>query len=534
MNRKVILVVLLMMAVLFQACHEGFLEESPRTFLSPEVSYKTDAGLAAGAVGLYDEMSFAYSIRLRHIYGMYHWGVDESMGAHSYYKAYDHYNDELNSLFDALQTAWDHYYKLVNNACIVFDRSEIHEWQDIELGKRVKAEALYFRAYANFHLVNAWGPVPLITEEIKEVRLDFKRDPVEDIYESIVQDLVTAETLIDYSEPEPGRITRGTIQHFLSYVYLTIEDWDNALLFANKVINEGPYALMTDRFGKHLDEPGNAFTDLFMIDNYNREDGNTETIWALQNEDETDYPFTSSGRDIGDGVDHVRHNYTRRFWVSPYWRIPGMVVSREYGGRGFNRCMATDYFLNLFEAEDIRGQELALRRTWIYNDEGAPLPPGKNIGDTLIYDISAPYARPHVTKFDYYDEKEPEGNWSDKDIYMFRLAETYLIKAEALYRKNLPDQAAQAINIVRARAGASMVTGADIDIDFILDERSRELFGEVPRRIDLTRTGKLLERARLYNPNASPNIQDHHVLMPIPQHAIDRNSGNELKQNDGY
>lgn len=518
-------------AVLLQACHDDFLEETPRTFLSPEVSYKTDAGLAAGAVGLYDEMSFAYGLRLRRIYGMYHWGVDESMGAHSYYKAYDHYNDELNSLFSSIEEAWDHYYRLVNNATVVYDRSEIHDWQSPELGNRVMAEALFFRAYANFHLVNVWGPVPLIHEEIKGVRLDFKRDPIEDIYDQILQDLTTAESLVDYSEPEPGRITKGTIQHFLSYVYLTLEDWDNALLYANRVINDGSYALMTERFGKHLDDSGNVFTDLFMIDNYNREDGNTETIWALQNEDETEFPFTSFAQDD----DHARHNYTRRFWVSPYWRIPGMKVSEEYGGRGFNRCMATDYFLNLFEPGDIRGQELALRRTWLYNDESALLP-GAKIGDTVVWDISAPYIRPHVTKFDYYDadQEGTEALWCDKDIYMFRLSETYLIKAEALYRSNLPDQAAEVINIVRARASASMITGADINIDFILDERSRELFGEVPRRIDLTRTGKLIERASLHNPNASPNIQDHHKLMPIPQHAIDRNSGYELEQNDGY
>jgi hypothetical protein len=73
-----------------------------------------------------------------------------------------------------------------------------------------------------------------------------------------------------------------------------------------------------------------------------------------------------------------------------------------------------------------------------------------------------------------------------------------------------------------------------VDIDFILDERSRELFGEVPRRIDLTRPGKLIERVRLYNPHGGPNIQEHHVLLPIPQHAIDRNSGYKLEQNSGY
>ncbi len=527
MIRKIILSVLVI-TLFLQACHDEFLEETPRTFLSPANSYKTDAGLAAGAVGLYDEMSFGYANHLRRIYGMQHWGVDESMEGHSGYDQYDSYNDQLNSEFDALEVMWDHYYRLVNNAATVVDRAKLHDWENIDLGNRVKAEALFFMAYANFMLVTTWGPVPLIKEEIKEVRLNFKRDPVEDIYASIVQSLIEAEDLIDYSEPEPGRITKGTIQHFLSYVYLNLKEWDNALLYANKVIEDGPYELMTERFGQHLADTGNVFTDLFKINNYDRADGNNESIWTLQNEDEITHPFTIPGQnDLGG------HNYTRDHWLTPYWRIAGMQVSKEYGGRGWNRAMATDYFLNLFEPEDIRGQELSLRRTWLYN--ATILPPGVNYGDTLVYNGSnLAYNRPHVTKFDYYEEDDPEGRRCDKDVYMFRLAETYLMKAEALFRNNQPGPAADAINVVRARAGASMVTGGDINIDFILDERSRELFAEAPRRIDLIRTGKLIERARLHNPNASPNIKDHHVLMPIPQHAIDRNSGYKLEQNDGY
>ncbi len=539
MNRKVFIPVLIVTLSL-HACHEEFLEENPRTFLSPAVSYKTDAGLAAGAVGLYDEMTFAYGIRLRRIYALNHWGVDESMGAHSYYEAYDHYNHELNSGFEELASAWDHYYRLVNNAAMVYDRGRSHSWDNQELGNRVLAEALFFKAYANFMLVNTWGPVPLITEEVKEVRLDYKRDPVEDIYASIVKDLLEAEGLIDYSEPESGRITRGTIQHFLSYVYLFLGEWDNALLYANNVINSGEYVLMTERFGNHLSDTGNVYTDLFKINNYNRADGNTETIWALQMEDEIQYPFTSPGFiELYDDPNkfHKRHNYTMRFWVSPYYRTRGMKISREYGGKGMNRCMATDYFLNLYEPEDIRGQELALRTTWRFNDESSSPPAGKSLGDTVFWEelgIPEYYVRPHVTKFDFWQEGDLEMLWSDKDIYMFRLAETYLIKAEALYRLNQPGQAANAINVVRARAGASMVSAGDIDIDFILDERSRELFGEVPRKFDLVRTGKFVERVKLYNPNASPNVQEHHALLPIPQHAIDRNSGHVLEQNDGY
>ncbi|NNG10062.1 MAG: RagB/SusD family nutrient uptake outer membrane protein, partial [Arenibacter sp.] len=74
---------------------------------------------------------------------------------------------------------------------------------------------------------------------------------------------------------------------------------------------------------------------------------------------------------------------------------------------------------------------------------------------------------------------------------------------------------------------------AEVDLDFLLDERARELAGEGHRWWDLARTGKLVERTRLYNPVAAPNIQDYHIVRPIPQDQIDRTLGG-YPQNDGY
>jgi hypothetical protein len=114
-------------------------------------------------------------------------------------------------------------------------------------------------------------------------------------------------------------------------------------------------------------------------------------------------------------------------------------------------------------------------------------------------------------------------------VYLFRLAEIYLIKAEAQYRLN--EDAASTINILRDRANASLVSNADVDIDFILDERARELWGEAPRRIDLVRTDRFLDRVRDLT-GESP--LDYHVLFPIPQSAIDLNTDAVIEQNDGY
>ena len=97
--------------------------------------------------------------------------------------------------------------------------------------------------------------------------------------------------------------------------------------------------------------------------------------------------------------------------------------------------------------------------------------------------------------------------------------------------------AADAINVVRARAKAPLCTAADVTIDYILDERARETYGEMNRWEDLVRTETLYERVKEFNPDAAPNIKEYHKLRPIPQNHIDRLSPKpsaEEAQNEGY
>lgn len=86
------------------------------------------------------------------------------------------------------------------------------------------------------------------------------------------------------------------------------------------------------------------------------------------------------------------------------------------------------------------------------------------------------------------------------DQYMFRLAETYLLRAEAYLNLNNKELAAADINEVRGRAHAKPVEASRVDLDYILDERMRELGVEEKRRITLMRTGKLYERVTKHNP----------------------------------
>jgi starch-binding outer membrane protein, SusD/RagB family len=155
-----------------------------------------------------------------------------------------------------------------------------------------------------------------------------------------------------------------------------------------------------------------------------------------------------------------------------------------------------------------------------------------------------------LKKFDDYNGSIIR-DLGDRDVFIFRLSEMYLIAAEGYMMSNQSAPAIAKLNALRAARAISgqsnvlsagetaQVAGKDINI--ILDERARELCGEQQRWFDLERTGKLIERVGLYNGTAKLNIKSFHVLRPIPQPQMDaitnKTSGPDPKgfwQNTGY
>lgn len=172
----------------------------------------------------------------------------------------------------------------------------------------------------------------------------------------------------------------------------------------------------------------------------------------------------------------------------------------------------------------------------MYNPDGSP-------NDAII---NRQFYFPITKKYRDSTRLELSTQYSKRDAYVFRISEMYLIAVEAALETG---DATGAMSYLESLAisrsidedGAALLarygvnTSADITIDFILDERARELATEGLRYWDLKRTGKLVERVSAYNTDAAPNIREHHQLRFIPQEQLDavRNK-DEFTQNPGY
>jgi hypothetical protein len=129
-----------------------------------------------------------------------------------------------------------------------------------------------------------------------------------------------------------------------------------------------------------------------------------------------------------------------------------------------------------------------------------------------------------------------------RDFVLIRLADVHLMVAECLIKQGKQAEAVTHINLVRRRAAFSgkaaqmEITTAQATMEFLYDERARELLGEGHRWTDLKRWGNLVERVKLYNPEASANIKDMHNLRPVPDEQIDLVDGGNtaFPQNPGY
>jgi hypothetical protein len=533
--------------VSFSGCKK-FLDEELKTELAPTNTYTSTYGFEVGSAGLYALTRSEYNT-----YGEGGAFIHNGATPYESLQAATDIADVFNS--DASLTAfanltltpterfvgtyWNWAYSLISSANLMLVYSEKNTNWDLPTDKvRFQAEARFFRAYAYRTLVYLYGDVPYVETILYDFKLNFTRTPKAEVIAHMVDDLKFAvenlPTNPDVASFKEGKLTKWAASHLLSEIYLLQGDYPGAENAALAVINSGYYNLMKTRFGVSKDKAGDVFSDLFLENNQNRKSANRESIWVLQ------FQFNT----VGGGTNS--DDWTRRAWIPNYSSISGFVLADTLGGRGIaqlvpmrwwlgtNRTNASGNVAGIFNASDIRNSNYNIKRDWYYN----------NAGDASLYGKKAPITEqtwfttktlfPAITKFFYGRPENLSLTGSYKDRMKFRLAETYLLLAEAYLGQSNPQKAADAVNEVRRRAGAGDVGAAQMDMDFLLDERIRELVGEESRRFTLVRTKKYVDRVKTYNAAIKDKVNENHMLWPIPQTIIDANRDAPFPQNPGY
>ena len=550
--------------ILALSCNEDkILEEIPLDFNSPENSYITLQDFNSGLYALYDLTRNAFSEDERYILELL-FGTDIGFNSRNQLDIwFGDYEATLQPQSGNILGHWRNYYNIVSAANVIIGRLPDSELT-AEQKTKVEAEARFFRGVAYRTLGYLWGGVPIELEEVTEPKTDYTRASRQLVYEQVETDLkFAAENLPGITEVNDGEVTDLAAYHMLAEVYLAMERWDDAIDAATIVIDDPNTALMTERFGTRATEPGDVFWDMFRRGNQNRSAGNTEGILVFQYEVDV-----LGGGQVSDGLSNPKlernfcpeprsFKYTDPSGVRPFINAP---VSDYTGGRGIGRLRTSNHYnYGIWKSDwnDMRNSEYNYVRDVAFNNPksewyGQMLSEHmdlfrQNINDTLRFWF--PYPSKVTTPGNH-----PEALFVNKDLnilantagttytdqYFIRLAETFLIRAEAYMRKNMLNQAAADINVIRNRANATPATPGEVDIDYILDERMRELGAEERRRLTLARLELVYDRVSRYadgNKNVSfqgLNVQPHHNLWPIPYSEIERNTGAVLEQNPGY
>ncbi|MDR0657755.1 MAG: RagB/SusD family nutrient uptake outer membrane protein [Mediterranea sp.] len=480
-------------------------------------------------------------------------------------------------------------YKIINTANMIISRAErtdvnwegTTEIEDQANKDDVAARARFFRAWAYRHLTYAYGAVPLSTEEISGLnyRTDWERNPVSEIRGVMEEDWTFAVNKLPLRETNNNVISGAMARHYLGELYLATDRVDDAIAVLKPLVEGNDYALMTSPFGKKPATPACPFIDVFTTPAF--KDGNREVLFYFVNTEPTvsaygvpdDMYIKSSWKNyyVNDAV-IKKSNLNAPEYTSNTLTHP-QVFWLNNGGKGAGRVAVSLGSIRLYNYKNMGKQDMRINEpafVWkIYEKDATGnivefLNKGVTPIDTTLTSAMLDdnrttiqnYKWPSTRKWDYVQQVPTSGeiDATYADVVYLRLSDTYLLYAEAQYKKNNPDESIKWINKVRDRANAVAVTATDLSagkLDLILDERSRELLAEEERRHTLIRVSQenggderavenyFKRRSRQYNEVAGRdargmNTYEVPVLFPLPQVFIDSNTGRVLENNPGY
>ena len=371
-----------------------------------------------------------------------------------------------------------------------------------------RAEARFLRALSYWHAIDLFGGVPLVTEETPIGGAAPAQTSRADLYAFVVSEL----TAIRPTLPAPnrsdatqyGRATQAAVDMLLAKLYLNAAvytgapNYAGALAAAQRVIGSNAYAL----------DPN--YQRMFLADN----NTSPELIFVVPQDGARTQNFGGTTFLVHAAIGNaLNDSASTSFGVNGGWY--GLRVKPE--------------FVSLFPGSSSTTADR--RGTILYGR-------GQSLNIASLTDFGQGYMAPKYRNVTSTGAPGSDPTFADTDYPMFRLGDAYLTYAEAFLRGGGGDQATALgyVNALRTRAGAPPITAAQLTLDFLLDERARELFWEGHRRTDLVRYGRFAGATKLWqwkgNVQAGTATDAKYNLYPLPASELIVNPG--LAQNPGY
>ena len=483
--------------LLLLSCTDEFLKEAPEDRFVIDNFYSSQSDAEAAVAAVYQQL---YSIYERHIFLLNALPTDDEKNGLGMPNQYLQNLEYLRYTSENQFTTemWERNYSGIARAnTAILNIPGIN--MDETLRDRLVGEAKFLRALYYFNLVRFYGDVPLILQlETVEDAMG-ARTPTTQVYEQIIQDLTDAEASlpVSYGDKDIGRATRGAAKILLGKVYLTRHEYQKAAdKLAEVVENEGDYG-----YGLH-----DNFGDNWEVATENGQ----EMVFAIE------------------FMDPPGEGNSAMILQGPKYSLPG-----GFGVLGLTNSNEADIpTRDLYDRYSDEDERKAATFTTDF----------VSLIDGSIHTSSIPI----FTK--YWEEGETNPANSDANMHVIRYADALLMYAEALNEIGQTPKALTYLNRVRERAFNSTdqnyvnLSAEDFRTAVWL-ERRLELAMEGHRWFDLARTGRFIERMKEHaayeasvaesnKVEIAQNIQDHMVLMPIPQRETDLNP--ELEQNPGY
>lgn len=506
----------------------------------------------------------------------------------------------MNNNTNKTKWFWEEGYNGIKYANSIISNIGAVEGLDPVVGNEILGRAYFHRTIRYMHLLFQFGDIPLLTKEVKAPKFDYRSTKMSVILDKLTKDMEFAVENVPAKPEMGGMVTKGACRHLLIKCYLATGQFDKAIAQADELINNSGYALMTEPFGTFVNPAPdihpvtrNVIWDLHRPENKASE-ANKEAIHYLVNREES----ASSRRML-----KTMRN-AAPFWAgtggfaikTPDLKADGMNVNQKHYdyrrtyGRGIARMRPTWYSTHsvwLNDETDLRhnvesgnwmvmeklrynspalfteGSEWAGKNIRLWNDEGQLL---------CVDTIRNWFDWPHYKIWIESPQEEGSTNYNGgaADWYFYRLAETYLLRAEAYMWKGEADKAAADVNKIRERAKCSkLFTATEMNMGVIMDERARELYYEEWRHMELSRvsyifaiTGKADEFGKTYTLQTLSDsnywfelvtknnnyynkgvktrsgieytIAPYHIFWPVPQTSINGNREGRINQNKGY